>query len=332
MKGVHFLGNGIISIDEVSDPKPQGRNVVVKVTAAGICGTDRHPLLGEGQATIPGHEIAGEIVAVDHPSWIQVGDRVAINCHITCRACEHCIRGDLYFCDKLEVLGYEWVGGFAEFLLVPENNCHSLPKDISTEVGALIVDVFGTAYAGVKKANLMPGDHVAIWGAGPIGFEAAAVATYLGAHVAVIDTNEYRLQMAKKYHNPELILKPDDKDMDKKIRDWTHGRGLDEGFECVGSEKAAQQALSLIKKRGKLAIIGVSHNLCLDPWDMIQRELSIYTSRNFNTHEFDEMVEIIRNGLWADKVITHRFKIDEARNAFDVFLSGECGKIIFTNN
>ena len=330
MLGIHFLGEGKISLDEVEKPKASGRDVIVKVTASGICGTDRHPLLEEGQKTIPGHEIAGEIVEVDKPSWARVGDRVAINCHITCRACEHCLRGDLYFCDQLEVPGYEWNGGFAEYLLIPEDNCMPLPDDITTETGALIVDVLGTAYRGVKRANLLPGDQIAVWGAGPIGFEAAAVATFLGARVAVVDMNKYRLEMAKKYHNPELVLDPTDSETEAKIMDWTNGRGVDVAFECAGNEKAAHQALRVIKKRGVLAIIGVSHSLCIDPWDMIQRELSIYASRNFNTHEFNEMVALIRNGLWADKVVTHRFSLKEADKAFEVFLSGECEKIIFT--
>jgi len=332
MKGIHFLGKGKISLDEVQTPKPNGTNVVIKVTAAGICGTDKHPLLEKGQATIPGHEIAGIVVEVDKPSWLRVGDRVAINCHITCRACEHCLRGDLYFCDQLEVPGYEWDGGFAEYLLIPEDNCHPLPEDISDETGALIVDVLGTAFRGVKRAGLNPGDQVAVWGAGPIGFEAAAVATYLGARVTVFDMNPYRQDMAAKYNHPELILDPTDKDADAKILEWTKGKGIDVGFECVGNEKAAHQALKMIKKRGTLAIIGVSHSLTIDPWEMIQRELTIYASRNFNTHEFNEMVVMIRKGLWADKVVTHRYPLKDAEKAFQIFLSENCGKIILSGS
>jgi 2-desacetyl-2-hydroxyethyl bacteriochlorophyllide A dehydrogenase len=331
MIGIHLLGKGKISIDELLKPAAKGNNVVVKIKAAGICGTDRHPLLEEGQEKIPGHENAGEIVEVDKTSWARVGDGVALNCHVTCRACEHCLRGDLYFCDHLEVLGYEWDGGFAEYILVPEDNCMPLPEDISMEDGALIVDVLGTAYQGIKRANLLPGDKVAVWGGGPIGFEAAAVATFLGAKVAVLDMNPYRLEMAKKYNQPDLVLNPLDSDTEAKILDWTEGRGLDMAFECVGNESAAQQAMRVLKKRGTLAIIGVSHRLCVDPWDMIQREISITTSRNFNTHEFNEMIALIRNGLWADKVVTHRFPLKEADAAFKEFLNGQCGKIVFEN-
>jgi propanol-preferring alcohol dehydrogenase len=332
MLGIHFLGDGKISLDEVQTPKPLGINVVVKITAAGICGTDKHPLLEKGQNTIPGHEIAGVVVEVDKPSRVKVGDRVAINCHITCRACEHCLNGDLYFCDQLESPGFERDGGFAEYLLIPEDNCHPLPNDITDEAGALIVDVLGTAFGGVKRAGLKPGDQVAIWGAGPIGFEAAAVATYLGARVAVFDLNPYRQEMAMKYHHPELVLDPTDKDAAVKILEWTKGKGLDFGFECVGNEKAALQALRMIKKRGTLGIIGVSHSLTIDPWDMIQRELTIYASRNFRTPAFNEMVSMIRKGLWAEKVVTHRFPLKESEKAFEVFLSEKCGKIILTNS
>jgi propanol-preferring alcohol dehydrogenase len=332
MKGVHFLGNGEIALEEVPTPKPNGTNVVVKVTASGICGTDKHPLLEKGQKTIPGHEIAGVIAEVDIPSWARVGDRVAINCHITCRACEHCLNGDLYFCDQLQSPGFEWDGGFAEYLLIPEDNCHPLPDDISFETGALIVDVLGTAFGGVKRAGLKPGEQVAVWGAGPIGFEAAAVASYLGARVAILDMNPYRLEMAKKYHHPELVLDPSDEDSEGKIMEWTKGQGLSVGFECVGNEKAAHQALRLIKKRGTLAIIGVSHSLTVDPWDMIQRELSIFASRNFNSHEFNEMVQMIRNGLWADKVVTDRFNLADAKKAFDLFLTEKCGKIMLVSS
>lgn len=331
MLAIHFLGEGKISLDEMLKPHAKGKNVVVKIKAAGICGTDRHPLMESGQKTVPGHENAGEVVEVDKPSWARVGDRVALNCHVTCHACEHCLRGDLYFCDHLEVLGYGWDGGFAEYILVPEDNCTPLPDDISMENGALMVDVLGTAYQGVKRANLLPGSKVAIWGGGPIGFEVAAVAAFLGASVAVLDMNPYRLEMAGKYNHPDLALDPTAADTEGRIMDWTAGRGLDVAFECVGNEKAAHQAMRVLKKRGTLSIIGVSHNLSVNPWDMIQRELSITTSRNFNTHEFNEMVALIRNGLWADKVITHRFHFNEAEAAIQEYLNGQSGKIVFVN-
>jgi threonine dehydrogenase-like Zn-dependent dehydrogenase len=331
MLGIHFLGNGKISLDLMPTPEPKGTNVVVKILASGICGTDRHPLMEHGQATIPGHENAGEIVAVDKPTRVKVGDRVAINCHITCRACEHCLNGNLFLCDKLEATGYEWDGGFAEYILVPEDNCHPLPVDISMDIGALLVDVLGTAYSGVKKGKILPGDQVGVWGAGPIGLEAALCAKTMGARVALFDLSEYRLKMAKAIE-PDLLLNPTDLKVKDQIMDWTEGRGLDIAYECVGNENAALQALGLLKKMGTLGIIGVGHKLTLDYWDIIQRQIKFYASRNFNTFEFNEMVALIHRGMRVDQVVTHRFKLSEAEKAFDVFRNGECGKIVFTGN
>ncbi|MCL4499800.1 MAG: alcohol dehydrogenase catalytic domain-containing protein, partial [Chloroflexi bacterium] len=168
MAAVHFRGSGRVAIDEVDTPTPSGRDVLVRVEAAAICGTDRENLEGAGQSTVPGHECAGEVVSIDRPSWIRVGTRVAVNCHVTCLRCEHCLKGDLYFCDELKVIGFDRDGGFAEYMLVPEQCCMPLPDDISFEQGALLVDVLGTAYRAVMRAGLVPGSSIAIWGAGPI--------------------------------------------------------------------------------------------------------------------------------------------------------------------
>jgi len=329
VRGIHFLGDGEISVDQHPIPIANGTQVVVKIGAAGICGTDRHNLMGKGQKTIPGHENAGVIVDIDKPSWLRRGDRVAINCHITCGACEHCLRGDLYFCEQLVVPGEDIDGGFAEYLAVPERICMPLPADITIEQGALMVDVLGTAFRAYKRANLIPGEQIGIWGAGPIGFEVALVAKAMGSRIAVFEPNSYRAGMIKKKIQPELVLDPDDSDSETELAEWTEGKGVVAAFECVGNENAAQQAIRSLKKRGKLIIVGVSHQLCIDPWNMIQKELSIIATRNFNTHAFSEMITLIRNGLKPEGVITHRFGFSNAQAAFTTFLSGDCGKIIF---
>jgi propanol-preferring alcohol dehydrogenase len=302
---------------------------VVQVKAAAICGTDRENLEGPGQETVPGHENAGEVIAVDQPAWIKVGDRVAINCHVTCGHCEHCLRGDLYFCEELKCIGFEYDGGFAEFVLVPEACCMPLPDDISYEAGSLFVDMLGTPFRAVKRARLMPGDRVAIWGAGPIGLGAAMVASRMGAEVAVLDLSDYRLNMAQHF-GTDIVINPAQVDAHSALLDWTRGRGLDVAFDCVGSEVVAHQALAAVKKRGTFVVVGVSQELALNPWeDLICRELTIFGSRNFNTAEFDEMIRMVRQGLPVEQVVTHRFPISEAEAAFSLFRSGECGKILF---
>jgi len=329
MLAVHFLGDGRVSLDEVPVPEPRGREVVVRVRSAAVCGTDRENLEGPGQPTIPGHESAGEVVAVDKPTRVRVGDRVAINCHVTCGGCEHCLNGDLYFCDELQAIGFERDGGFAEQVLVPEACCTPIPDDISFEVGSLLVDMLGTPFRAVKRARPLPGDRMGVWGAGPIGLGALMVAKRFGTQVAILDLSDYRLDMARDL-GADLALNPAREDVREALTDWTQGRGLDAAFDCVGSEVVAQQALAALKKRGTLVVVGVSHKLTLNPWeDLICRELTIFGTRNYNAGEFGEMVALVRRGLPVEQVVTHRFPLAEAKEAFQLFQSGECGKILF---
>ncbi len=243
MLGVHFLGQKKISIDELPIPEPHDRWVLVKTRSASICGTDRENLEGPGQKNIPGHESAGEVVAVDKPVHLKVGDRVAINCHVTCGHCEHCLRGDLYFCDQLTVVGFDYDGGFGEYMLVPEASCMPLPDDITFEQASLLVDMLGTPFRAVKRAHLTPGSRIAIWGAGPIGLGALMTALRFGAEVTTIDPSPYRLEMAREL-GAHQVIQPPAEDAGKVLREWTGGRGIDVGFDCVGSEAVAQQALA----------------------------------------------------------------------------------------
>jgi propanol-preferring alcohol dehydrogenase len=297
--------------------------------SAAICGTDRENLEGQGQTTIPGHENAGEVVAVDAPTRVRVGDRVAINCHVTCGGCKHCLNGDLYFCDELEAIGFERDGGFAEFLLVPEACCTPIPDDISFEVGSLLVDMLGTPFRAVKRAHLVPGDRVGVWGAGPIGLGALMVALRFGAQVAIVDLSDYRLDMARGL-GADIALNPTRDDIQAVLLGWTEGRGLDVSFDCVGSAHVAHQALDAVKMRGRFVVIGVSDKLTLNPWEhLICRELTIFGSRNYNAAEFEGMVALVRRGLPVEQVVTHQFPLEQAEEAFDLFRSGECGKILF---
>jgi len=329
MLAVHFHGQGKISLDEVPKPEPRGGEVVVRVRSAAICGTDRENLEGHGQPTIPGHENAGEVVLVDKPARVRVGDRVAINCHVTCGGCTLCLHGDLYFCAALQAIGFERNGGFAEYLLVPEACCTPIPDDLSFEAGSLLVDMLGTPFRAAKRAHLLPGDQVGVWGAGPIGLGELMAVQAFGARVAVVDMSDYRLEMAEGL-GADLVLNTGRDDVRATLMDWTQDRGIDVAFDCVGRQAVAEQALAALKKRGTLVVVGVSHQLVLNPWEhLICRELTIFGTRNFNTAEFGEMVALVQRGLPVERVITHRFPLAEAKAAFDLFRSGECGKILF---
>ena len=330
MLGLRFLGGGRLALEQFADPQPEGDEVVVQIKAAAICGTDRENYLGAGQSTIPGHESAGQVVAVDRPSWVKVGQRVAINCHVTCGRCRHCLNGDLYFCDQLSVIGFDRHGGFAEYARVPEACCMPLPDQLSYTAGSLLTDMFGTAYRAVARSGLLPGDKVGVWGAGPIGLAAMLVIKAMGGQVALIDLNAYRLEMARRL-GADVVINASQADALPILADWTHGDGVDIACECVGQQACLDQALEAVKKRGVVVLVGVSHRVSINPWQyFIGREVTMYGTRNFNARQFPEMVRLLMNGLPAEAIVTHRFPLSQAEQAFQVFSSAQCGKVVFT--
>ena len=331
MRTVHFCGAGEVEIAERPVPTPRGTEVLIRVKSASICGTDRENLVGPGQATVPGHENAGEVAAVDAATRVRVGDRVAVNCHVTCGTCEHCRNGDLYFCEKLSVIGFDRDGGYAEYLLAPESCCMPIPDAISFEQASLMVDMLGTPFQAFKRAELSAGAQIAIWGAGPIGLGLLMTAVQAGIRAAIIDMSEYRLRLARELR-PEMAINPAMEDVKDRLREWTAGRGVRTAFDCVGSEMVCLQALPCLAKRGTLVVVGVSHRLTIDPWEhLICRELTVLGTRNFNTRYFPEMAGLIEAGLPVLKTVTHRFPLENADEAFSLFASGKCGKILIVD-
>jgi len=332
MLAVHFSGRGKITLREAPTPAPRGTEVLVRVKSASICGTDRENLMGSGQATVPGHENAGIVEAVAEARTVRVGDRVAINCHVTCGRCEHCTSGHLYLCKELQVIGFERDGGYADYVLVPEASCMPLPDSISFEQGSLMVDMMGTPYRALKRSRVAPGDSIAIWGAGPIGSTLLMLAVRLGARVAILDPSDHRLQLAGKF-GPSLLLDPRKGSVPEALREWTGGRGLAAAFDCVGNEGVCLQAISSLAPRGTLVTVGVSRRLTLDPWiHLICNEMTVVGTRNFNTHDFPDMVSLVEGGLPLLDVVTHRFPLRRAEEAFALFASGQCGKVLIAED
>ncbi len=203
-----------------------------------------------------------------------------------------------------------------------------LPSDLSYDAGALMVDMLGTPFRGFKRIQALPGDTIAVFGAGPIGLAALLVAKTYGMRVITVEMNEYRIDMARK-RGADEIVNPGEGDVVAAIKELTGGKGAEAAMECVGHETTINQALNSLKPRGKLAQIGVADAVTISPWkQFIPWELTMFGSRNFNVREYDQMVELIRKGLPVEKIITHRFALEDAEDAFAVFGSGQCGKVM----
>lgn len=323
-------------LEDVEEPKPLDHEVLVKVKNASICGTDVHIYQWDDWAkkTVPvpltiGHEFMGEVVEVGaHVNRIKVGDRVSVEGHIACNSCRNCLRGKRHLCVSTIGIGVHRNGGFADFVAVPEDNIFLLDDSIDDELGS-ILDPLGNAIHTALSFDLV-GEDVWVVGAGPIGIMSCAIAAKVGArNVVVSDMNEYRLDLAKKMGATQAINAKNERIQDA----MTKGNvqiGFDVVLEMSGSEAAFNTIFKNTMLGGKVALLGIpKEKIAIDWNDIIFRGIEIkgiYGREMFET--WYKMTSLIQSGLDVKKVITHRFDKDDYEKAFEVMMSGQCGKIV----
>lgn len=303
---------------------------LVKVMAAGICGTDIELLYKAPKQSdiIPGHEVAGVVEKTNGCGDFKPGDRVFLNCHITCHACEHCLAGDYIFCKQLKCIGFEDDGGDAEYIAVSEKMLRHLPDDLTFEQGVLLTDALGTPFHAAKKADIQPGEFVGVSGAGPLGIMCILSAAHFGGTVVAIDIVEERLEAAKQFGAAYAVNARGD--VAAEIARITGGRGLDKVIDCSGSAIAIKTDFAVLKTRGLLVQVGVCTSITLDMYEsVIAKELEIKGSRNFHDTEVPEMMELIRHTPNINDVISHRFGFDDAEEGFRLAHERKGIKIVF---
>ena len=337
MKGLVLLGDREIAIRDFEDPKAGKGQVVVKMIAVAVCGTDlrpyRAPKSGEAVESmiIPGHEPSG-IVAETGPgvSRVKVGDRVAVYHFLGCGHCMQCLKGDFMHCKEVKGYGGPIHGSDAEYLLTNEINCLPLPDDFTFEDGALIACAAGTAFSALMKLNPNGKDTLLVLGLGPVGLCSTIIGKALGARVIGVEPIAYRRELALKVGadavldvGPELV---------KAVEDYTNGNGADIVIETSG--KPASQSISVFCCRplGKLGIVGYNPEpTSISTGEILGRQLELRGSHVMPIHYYWPLVDLMkRHAIHFDSIITHRFPLMEAREAFRIFETGNTGKIIFT--
>lgn len=300
MQAVVFNGPHNISVREYSLSKLNANELLIKVAACGVCGTDFHIFEGNAPAKAPvilGHEYVGEVVELGKDiKDYNIGDRVAINPNIHCGYCEYCRKGKINLCLNLKALGVTVNGGFSEYSIVPITQAHILPKNFPFNVAAFS-EPLSCCVHGNNQASIKVGDTVAIVGTGPIGLLMLQLARLSGA------AKTYAIDLSVQKRNIALRLKadhalsPDSADFITEFNDLTHG-GADVVIECVGSEAAAKTALNLARKGGTLVIFGLAN-----PKAMLQiylqaffhKELTIKSSI-LNPNTFQTAVDLLVTG------------------------------------
>jgi threonine 3-dehydrogenase len=327
------------SLLDVERPDIGPRDLLVRVEAAAICGTDNHiyDWTPWAQARIEppmifGHEFAGEVVEVGSAvQGFDVGDKVAAETHIPCLHCYQCRTGRQHTCENMQIIGVHVDGAFAEYARLPQACAWKLAPGTSPELGA-ILEPIGVAANGLYK-DRVGACSVAVTGAGPIGLFCAQLALASGARqLFVTEVNAYRLDMARRIVPEATVLNPTEDDVEDIVREATQGRGVDVAVELSGSEPGIQQAFSLLAKGGRISLVGLpSEPVTLEMTTaIIYREARVYGSTGrlmWDTwYKVDELIRV--GDFDPTSVITHSFPLSQYEEALELTLSGEAGKVI----
>jgi alcohol dehydrogenase len=335
MRAVVYHGPGQKAWEEVPDPEiiDEG-DIIVRVDAATICGTDLHILKGDVPAVrngrILGHEAVGTIEEVgEGVQTLTEGDRVLVSCISACGTCRFCREGRYGQCLGTGgwVLGHKINGTQAEYVRVPfaDTSTYRVPAGVSDEEILMLADILPTGYeVGVLNGNVRPGDLVAVVGAGPVGLAAIAGAQLFSpGHIVAIDLSDARLDAAKRI-GADVIVNSSREDPLRVIRDLTGdlaGRlGADVSIEAVGLPATFELAVKLVRPGGRIANVGVhGAPVTLHLEDEWMRDLTITTGL-VDTSSTPTLMRLVTSGqISAKPFITHHFGLDEWDEAYDVF-------------
>jgi len=325
-----------IWMDDVPVPVIGPNDVLIQIRRTAICGTDIHIYNWDewSQNTIPvpmtiGHEFAGVVERVgSEVAGLKEGDRVSGEGHLTCGHCRNCRAGKRHLCRNTIGVGVNRPGCFARYLSIPAVNVFPLPDNIDDDIGCLL-DPLGNATHTALSYDLV-GEDVLITGAGPIGIMAVAIARHVGARFVVIsDVNDYRLELAKKMGATRVVNVAAER-LAGVMPELGMREGFDVGLEMSGNLDAFRDMLAIMNYGGKVALLGIPPTEAAIDWtQVIFKGLflkGIYGREMFET--WYKMSTMLQSSLDIGGIITHRFKVPDFQEAFEVMNSGLSGKVI----
>jgi threonine 3-dehydrogenase len=331
------LGIDLINVER---PKAGPFDVVVKVKAASVCGTDFHIYQWDNWAQshvkpprIIGHEFAGEIVEIGREvDSSLVGSLIVAESHIACGKCYQCRTGNSHICENLAIVGVDIDGSFAEYAKIPAQNAWPIPKEVPLET-ASVLEPLGNAVH-VISATEPTGNYVSVFGCGPVGLSAIALSALSGAvGITAVDINDYRLRLAKKMGASKIINSATE-DPVTEIRQDTEGHGAGLVLEMSGNEHAIKQAFETVSNGGTVVLFGIpSREVHLNVADEIifkeAHVLGIVGREMFKTwYRLESLLKSRK--LNPEPLITHRMRLDQLEDAMKLVGSGNCGKIVLS--
>jgi len=335
MRGVVFPGDRRAEVRDFPDPEPGPDEVVVRIKAAGLCGSDLHlyrqtAAQRAGNDTIPGHEPSGVVEALGPGvDTVQVGDRVSVYHYRGCGHCKHCRAGNVMWCAERRGYGGPIHGADADLLLTDERNCMPLPDELSYAHGALMACAAGTAFSSMHKLQVSGQDTLVIFGQGPVGLCGLLVAKALGGRVIGVDPIPERRALALQL-GADKALDPGQTDVLTAVRDLTHGDGADLAFETSGSAAGQNGAVDCLRLGGKAVFVGFGvQDKTLNPSQFIGRQLTLMGSFVMPVYMYYDLAQfVLDHDLPLDRMVTHRFPLEQAPEAFALFDRGATGKVV----
>lgn len=322
MKAAVFDGNKI-QVKELPQPEPTDSQVLIRVKAVGICGTDLAIIKGYLHTPTPlilGHEFAGEVVKIGknvNQSWIGKHITSEINSNID-NNCYYCKRNIFTQCINRKTLGIDINGGFAEYIAVESYLLHEFPSILSYSE-ATFIEPLAAAYQTFEMMPLGSDDKVlTIFGLGKLGLLITQVAKSKGLKLIVVDGSDKKLALAKKFGASHTVNRFETKNIPKKIQDLTDGLGSDIVIDSTGNPDALKDVVSSCRTRGKLHIKS-THGLPtpINLTDIVVRELTLYSSR---CGPFEKAIEGLKSGnIKVSELITNEYPLDKIKEAFDSY-------------
>ncbi|MGQ0677822.1 MAG: zinc-dependent alcohol dehydrogenase family protein [Rhodospirillales bacterium] len=337
MKGIVFLGDRKLELREFPDPTPGPGEAVLEIKSSGMCGSDLKfyraaggaaslGLGGKGEPVIAGHEPSGVVAAVGPgvaANQARVGLRAMCHHYRGCGVCPHCATGWMQLCVEgvAEVYGVTGHGAHAKYMKCPARTLVPLPDELSFDAGAAISCGTGTAWGALRRLGLKGEHTIAVFGQGPVGLSATLLAAEMGARVIALDTSPERLNRAKEFGAAHLIDPKATNDAVAAIKDLTHGLGAHVALDASSAPEARRQAVRCVRTWGKACFVGEGGEVTLDVSnDLLRRQVTLIGSWTFSTvGQADCARYIADRGVDIDRLFTHRWKLDQAEEAYRLF-------------
>lgn len=321
------------AIIERPDPRPAGEIVVVKIHVAPMCTEYKAWLTGRPNERL-GHEAAGEVAEVAGCGRLRLGDRLVAMPLAACGACALCRTGDYIHCqhglDLLKETGSEaGTATYAQYLLKTEWLLLPIPDDLSYEHASMACCGLGPTFGAMQRMGVDAFDTVLITGMGPVGLGGVINGVFRGARVIAVESQPYRAALAREL-GAAAVIDPTSPSALEQIRDLTNGLGADKAIDCTGVPAAQRLLIDVVRRRGHVAFVGEGGELAVNvSADLLRKGLTLHGSWHWNLHHWPRLLQVIRGaGPQIDRLVTHRFPLEQVQEAWELQATGNCGKVL----